>query len=106
MPSITLASLLCQEAVDLRAYDALVLDTQGAELRVLRGAGAILDGFRFLKLEVPDFEAYRGCCLLPEVQRFLQARGWREHARHAFGYHPAGGCYFDVVYRRRRPAGA
>jgi hypothetical protein len=28
-------------------------------------------------------------------------RGWREHARHAFGHHPAGGAHFDVVYRRR-----
>jgi FkbM family methyltransferase len=40
LKSITLTTLLERERVDLARYDALVMDTQGSELLVLRGAEA------------------------------------------------------------------
>ena len=98
--STTLTDLIHEENVDLRLYDGLVLDTQGSELLVLKGAEAILHHFRYVKLEVADFEAYAGCCQLDEVNTFMFARGYVIHARVPFAEHSAGGSYYDVVYRR------
>lgn len=98
--STTLASLLARERVDPTRYDALVMDTQGSELLVLKGAEPVLAQFRFIKTEVPDFEAYEGCARLDDIDRFLTARGFKELARHRFASRSAGGSYFDVVYGR------
>jgi FkbM family methyltransferase len=96
--SSTLATLLARERIDLKRYDALVMDTQGTELLVLKGAGSLLEGFRFIKTEVPDFEAYAGCAQLADIARFLTERGYAELARNRFATRPGGGNYYDVVY--------
>ena len=96
--SSTLATLLARERIDPQHYDALVMDTQGSELLVLQGAEPVLEHFRFIKTEVPDFEAYAGCAQLEDIERFLQARGYAELMRHRFATRAGGGSYFDVVY--------
>src|SRR5262245_10761460 len=95
---ITLATLLARERIDPAQYDALVMDTQGSELLVLQGAEPLLGHFRFIKTEVPDFEAYAGCAQLGDMDRFLQAHGYRELMRQRFATRAAGGSYFDVLY--------
>jgi len=67
----TLASLLKKEAINPADYPALVMDVQGSELLVLKGAEAILPAFRFIKTEVADSEAYAGCCQLGDINAFL-----------------------------------
>ena len=99
LESVTLATLLRQEHLDPTGYDALVLDTQGSELLVLKGAESLLGGFKFIKTEASDFEAYKGGCLLADIQSYLNARGFVECARKWRHMHKSGGCYFDVVYR-------
>ena len=100
MRTRTLDSLLRDEGVDAADYDALVMDTQGAELLVLQGAERSLRGFRYIKAEAADFESYAGCCQVRDLQAFLEARGYREAARLQFAAHPSGGGYYDIVYRR------
>lgn len=100
LKSKTLPSVLKKEKVDLTNYDALVMDAQGAELLILQGATSILENFKFIKLEVPDFEAYEGCCTLFEVDSFLSKVGYKEYARHKFKEWGQGGGYYDVVYRK------
>jgi FkbM family methyltransferase len=101
MRGTTLSSLLKRESIDPADYPALVMDVQGSELLVLKGAVDILSAFRFIKTEVPNFEAYAGCCQLADIEEFLTARGFREFSRRRFAEHPAGGSYFDIVYERR-----
>jgi FkbM family methyltransferase len=98
--STTLATLLARERVDLDRYDALVMDTQGSELLVLRGAETLLGRFNFVKTEVPDFEAYEGCARLEDIAAFMSARGFSERSRHCFAQRAGGGRYYDVVYGR------
>jgi FkbM family methyltransferase len=86
-------------------YDFLALDTQGSELMVLRGAVPLLTGFRFVKVEVADFEAYAGGCLLGEVAAFFAEHGFVEHARHRFATRPGVGSMYDIVYRRAADPG-
>ena len=76
------------------------MDTQGSELLVLKGAETLLPGLKFIKTEVPDFEAYAGCVQLDELARYLVGRGFRELSRNRFASRPGGGGYYDVVFAR------
>jgi FkbM family methyltransferase len=98
--SKTLPTALREQQIDVSAYDALVMDTQGSELLVLTGAAPLLGAFKYIKAEVADFEAYTGCCQLAQVESYLASHGFREHARNVIAQHPGGGRYFDVVFRR------
>jgi FkbM family methyltransferase len=100
LKSRTLASVFANERIDPARYDALVMDTQGSELLVLRGAEPVLGHFRFIKTEVPDFEAYAGCARLDDIAQFLGARGYAELSRHCFATRAGGGSYYDVVYAK------
>lgn len=102
----TLPSLLEEKGIDVSGFDTLVMDTQGSELLVLKGAEILLDGFRYIKTEVPDFEAYTGCCRLEDISAFLTKRGYREIVRRAFPGQPEGSRYYDVAYERIDGIGA
>jgi FkbM family methyltransferase len=101
MRGTTLPTLLQARRIDSRAYDALVMDTQGSELLVLRGAAALLGQFKYIRTEVADFEAYRDCCQLADIEAFLSTHGFDERMRKVIARHPSGGGYYDIVYRRR-----
>jgi len=100
LQSESLPSLLQRHGLRVEDYDFLALDTQGSELMVLRGARPLLGHFRYVKVEVADFEAYAGGCLLGEVNDFFRAEGFVEHARHCFATRQGVGSLFDIVYRR------
>jgi FkbM family methyltransferase len=63
--------------LDFRLFDLLVLDVQGAELAVLRGAGEILQHFKAIITEFHEEEFYEGCALLSQLDLFLIPRGYR-----------------------------
>lgn len=87
-------------------FNALVMDTQGSELQVLRGAAALLPRIDVVKTEAADFEAYSGGCRLADLDAFLRAQGFEELRRHRFAGRDGLGAYYDVVYRRREGRGA
>lgn len=101
LSGVTLDTLLSQHNFDTEDYDVLVMDTQGSELMVMKGAPHLLKRVRYIKIEVPDFEAYRGCCKVPDVEAFLHPLGFREQRRNCFAKSPEGGAYFDILYSRR-----
>jgi FkbM family methyltransferase len=94
-----LSSLLNDNNVNISEYNMLVIDTQGSELLVLKGAESILNNFTFIQTEVPDFEAYKGCCQLKDLQSFLGERGYKEISRNRFATHPGGGNYYDIIFK-------
>lgn len=98
--SATLVSLLQRERIDLSKYQVLVMDTQGSELLVLKGSVSILKNFRYIKVEVADFEAYKDCCQLDDINSFMTLHGYSEFSRRQFASRPSVGSYFDIVYRR------
>jgi Methyltransferase FkbM domain len=100
LTSKTLPTLLADAQLDISNYDVLVMDTQGSELLVLKGAESILDRFKFIKTEVADFRAYEGGCQLEDVETFMQRFGFFELARKTIALHPSGGGYYDIVYKR------
>lgn len=100
--STTLTSLFKKEQIDPSKYQALIMDTQGSELLVLNGSLPILAHFKYIKIEVPDFESYEGCCQLSDVSKFMDEHGYKELVRNKFASRAEGGNYFDIVYKKQR----
>ena len=100
MLSETLDNLLDS---DVRQYDALVLDTQGAELLILRGSTRHLKGFRYIQAEAADFELYSGYPMASEIIAYSAEYGFSMIRKTVFARHPKGGEVFDLLFRRDPP---
>jgi FkbM family methyltransferase len=98
--SYKLDTIIDREHINLTDYDGLVLDTQGSELLVLKGAQRALRNARMVKVEVADFEAYAGCPRPEQIADFLGTYGLREWMRTPFAGHSGGGRYYDIIYLR------
>lgn len=97
---ITLDTFFKRNSFNPFNFQALVLDTQGSELKVLKGATELLSTVQFIEVEVADFEIYTGCALLEEMQIFMDDRGFNEKLRITYPCtHIKGNCY-EIVYGR------
>jgi FkbM family methyltransferase len=81
------------------AIDLLKIDTQGAELHVLRGAAAILPRVRIVWVEVSFRALYEGSALFAGVHEFLSMQGFRLNSIHE-GFRGADGelLQADVLF--------
>jgi FkbM family methyltransferase len=93
--------LIEEHQVPLKKYQALLLDVQGAELRVLEGAAAILPAFSWIQMPVADFDAYRGAPSLSEIASFLERQGFEEADRFQTNHFPGIGSTREFLFRRR-----
>ena len=99
LTSITLSKFIDQELVDLSKYDTLIMDTQGSELLVLKGAENLLTKFKFIRTEAADFEAYKNCCQLSDLDEYLTNYNFKQISKTAFARRDQGGQYYDVTYQ-------
>ena len=60
----------------LISFDHLVIDVQGAELSVLKGAGDLISCFSTLKIEVSTVAIYDGSALYGEIASYLKTKGF------------------------------
>jgi FkbM family methyltransferase len=99
----TLKTVLRQNAVKLDEYDTLILDTQGSELLVLKGAESILDKFNFIRAEACDFELYKGGCLLKDLDEYLIPRGFERVMTWHYKRSPQPEVerIFEALYQRK-----
>lgn len=100
LSSVTLPTLLNENKISLAKYNMLVMDTQGSELLILKGAVSILQNFKYIKTEAPDFESYVGCCQVNDLNLFLEPIGFREISRNRFAKHPRFGNYYDIIFKK------
>ena len=101
MRSSTLPSVLKREGVELSEYDALVVDTQGSELFVLKGAEPILGGFRYIQTEAADFESYRDGALASQIMSFMKKHGFVLAYKQQMARHQSGGRYYELLFKNR-----
>ena len=81
------------------------IDTQGYELEVLRGTGALVDRVAILQIEVPSRKLYSGMASATELLSFLDASGF-ELVDVVTGGRDRDGVFlldFDVIAARRFP---
>jgi len=79
-----------------KGYERLILDVQGYELEVLKGAKRTLHGIDWIKTEVSWVELYEGGVLFEEINGYLNDLGFRLTRVHQDGNKPQG----DAYYRR------
>jgi FkbM family methyltransferase len=90
VPLVTMANWARNASVD--RLDFIKLDTQGAELEILRGAGALLDGCLGIEAEIMFHPLYVGQPLFADVDAFLRSRGfslWRLDSQAHYTDHPS-----------------
>ena len=97
----TLTTIINNEKIDLKKFQALRIDTQGSELLVLQGASEILRNFNYIITEAADFESYVGGCKIDDLSNFLKKFGFKQIIKTKFAKHPEVGIYYDVIYERK-----
>lgn len=100
LPIITFDTLVRERLINIKEYNTLIMDTQGSELLILRGAQSELQNFDFVKTEISSFESYVGCPNLKTFSSFMDANGFDEISRECIFKHSLGEAY-DVIFRRR-----
>lgn len=69
-------TLATKQRLDMTKYNLMNVDVQGAELRVIKGMGTLIDGFDYVIAEVNEAELYKGCALLDELNEYLTNHGF------------------------------
>ena len=81
LSSNTLDTTLRKNGIDPEDVDALVLDTQGAELLCLKGAESTLRNVKYLESEISTKPVYEGGVLYDELAEWLDERGFTRRTR-------------------------
>jgi FkbM family methyltransferase len=98
----TLDSIIGRENIDLKDYDGMVIDVQGAEMKVLKGAGNVLKSIKRLRIESADFELYKDYPTPKQLIDCLNSHGLVETGRDVFGtYANHKGKCFDINFARQ-----
>jgi FkbM family methyltransferase len=99
MNGVTLPTLLKRSNVVLSDYDALLLDTQGAELLILKGAKTLLPQFSYIQVEAANFEAYENCPRIEEIIAFVEPHGFKVDPNSYAGSDNGQRSYYNLVFR-------
>jgi FkbM family methyltransferase len=104
MTSTTLSDLVNEGQIDLSRYQALTIDTEGAELFVLNGARSILSHFEYVKCEAADFQSRSGNPTVDQLDEVMRSVGFEQIGRRDFGKGPNNvGTNWDITWKKVRP---
>ena len=98
--SKTLETIFKENGIDISKYQALIMDTQGSELLVLKGCKSLLKNFEFIKTEVADFDSYANCCQLKDIEQFMSENNYFLYSKSLFAYQKEVGSYYDLTYKK------
>ncbi len=90
-----LDTLIVEKSIPMERRNFWNLDIQGAELSALRSAGDNINFADAIYVEVNTQEVYRGCGQLPELDTFLESKGFKREA-----IRMTGAGWGDALYIR------
>ena len=70
-------TLLFENNINIKIYDFLNIDIQGAELLALKGFGNLLKEIKFIYTEVNINSIYKDCALMYEIDEYLNSFGFK-----------------------------
>jgi FkbM family methyltransferase len=82
VPSKRMDTLIKENAIDMRNYDFLNLDIQGAELMALQGFGEQLAQLKYIYTEVNINHLYKDCALMSDIDDYLVNYGFSRVETH------------------------
>jgi FkbM family methyltransferase len=98
LKTFRLDTLVQSNVISIGNANVLILDLQGAELRCLRGMGALLRQFDMICSEVNVGETYLHCDQLKDLDDYLLGLGFEQ--KHISIWPTT--TYGDAIYMRRR----
>ena len=98
LKSATLTSILKSQNLEVSTAQnpMLVIDVQGHEMDVLKGAGNLIEGFRFCKCEVSRIETYESGSRFKDVDAYFRKNGFHLVSHRYFRVPKHG----DVLYQK------
>ncbi len=96
--SKNLKTIVNKKKINLKNFDSLVLDAQGAELEILKGGGHLINKFKYIKLEAAEFQMYSKNPLYSEISRYLYLLGFKEIKKTCIAKNYNGKKAYDVLY--------
>jgi FkbM family methyltransferase len=88
-------SYFIEKKISLDGFSVLVADLEGYELKALKSMGNLLDGFKWLLIEVSTYPNYIGAPLLEDIDKYLYSRGYKRISI------KVGKTSGDALYRRQ-----
>jgi hypothetical protein len=67
---------------------------------VPKGSREILNNLEFVKVEVADYEAYKGGCTADEIEDFLYKEGFKILSKTLISRDKSIGNYYDYLFQR------
>lgn len=96
--STTLNQFTIDKCIDISLYKVLLLDVEGSELLVLKGAGNILSNFDFIITEAMEYKCYKDGYTVKDMESYLHKMGFLAIERILQDSHPKGNSY-DILYK-------
>jgi FkbM family methyltransferase len=66
-----------ENKLDMKDYNFVNMDIQGAEYLALLGFGDLLNEVDYISLEINERELYKGCTLFPQITEYLESYGFQ-----------------------------
>ena len=76
MKTIRMDTFIKNNNVDVSQFNFINADVQGAELKVLKGFGDVLNNIDYIYTEVNIAELYEGCALMNEIDEYVKPFGF------------------------------
>mgnify|MGYP001280368275 CR=1 FL=1 len=92
-----LDSIITENKINPEEYTTLILDTQGSELLILKGAKDYLKTCEQIVLEAPNFESYENCPQVKDFDNLLSTMGFKQVKKECFKKNKQKE-YYDILY--------
>lgn len=100
LKSYTFEEMIAKERIIIKDYNTLIMDTQGSELLILKGAKKFIHQFKYIKLETSDYEIYKKAPILKTITSFLKLHNFTEKKKIKIDESKNGGSVFDILYKK------
>jgi FkbM family methyltransferase len=100
LKSLSFKKFVEKEKIDLKEYPVLVVDAEGAELKVLKGCGNLINTFRFIRVETSEFSLFKNYPLLYEISYYLRKFDFKELRRLETDQSNYYQKSFDILYAK------
>jgi len=101
VPCRRLDTFVRDKGIQISAFNFLNIDVQGAELRVIKGMGDLIDGFDYIMAEINEVELYKGGVLLSELTEYLETRGFELREKTMTKYNWGDGLFVKKTIPRK-----
>jgi FkbM family methyltransferase len=100
LKGMTLKKIFEVKKINTQKYQTLIIDTEGSELLILKGANELLTNFKFIKLEVADSRLFKKNTGSKKIAKYLNKFNFAELKRTEV-YKNSLGKVFDILYINR-----